>query len=803
VRNIDELIQAARWSQEEGNSVAEAIEFFEASKTRETNRLRSAAPSPASQRANSQPPSMLSFRKNPKTPREVSDRARSASPCSSDGEAAVHHREMNQAAEDSESVASVDVDDYEGKHDNMSEHQSEVDAKEATPNLPTTPTPKPSQQASEPRAWSSVLTTVKNVVYTPFKFFGRTPNAAEAATTNSGVSEFTFSHPHKPAQPLTTPTRSSKQRVKPQSERRGTTTNERRTSNHARVPQTERQRRHIDRSTPLHLRGVPSTRDMQDLHAQQASTRQRQREEEMASSEENELSHGKTFRAPSPSSESDDDGDITTTSTDDNEDAPASPSRKKEWRFLPQTVQITQTAQPARKVHFEAESSSGTRNEQKIWSPTKPLTSSQSIQFPTPREMAAASEPKKSAWRSPCLSRGDGADKFEITNTLVGDYAIWERVPSEGNNSPFVYVKDKNMRRPGFYRKLHKDDSEYKAYNMFGEEAYWYRFRDGYFIELNHNMEPTIRGATNMSDWREKMKDPIKLAEEKKFLLRKWALVPAWKKPLLLPNIRPYYKRLMEIGEFEPVGSPTGTATASGTSSNILSGTSSAATSSGTTSAGNSSGTYKFPEDDESDNEDDNVETDEADQAQFQTPPPKPRPGNAQLPQSQPTPQPQTAPQVPPTPARAALAAALANANKHRPSAPSNLRNVTQMSPLQQPDQENRDNTLENGSNGTTAKDTRTTMTPGKEAISKAPIKAPDALLQEAAEENMTAEEQNRQYAQVMKDLMNIPDEDIPNIVLPKAMKIQLPFGEDVDYDSMNAATKAAFEMNKENNGGL
>jgi hypothetical protein len=125
------------------------------------------------------------------------------------------------------------------------------------------------------------------------------------------------------------------------------------------------------------------------------------------------------------------------------------------------------------------------------------------------------------------------------------------------------------------------------------------------------------------------------------------------------------------------------------------------------------------------------------------------------------------------------------------------------MSPLQQPDQENRDNTLENGRNGTTTKDTRTTMTPGKEAISKAPIKAPDALLQEAAEENMTAEEQNRQYAQVMKDLMNIPDEDIPNIVLPKAMKIQLPFGEDVDYDSMNAATKAAFEMNKENNGGL
>ncbi|KAE9365995.1 hypothetical protein N431DRAFT_352145 [Stipitochalara longipes BDJ] len=706
---------------------------------------------------------MRSLRQNPVEPREASGRARSASLSPSGDEAAVHHSESNQATEDDESLASVD--DYEEKNDNMSE--SEVDAKEATPILPTTPSSTPSQQASEPRAWSSVLTTVKNAVYTPFKFFGRTPTATETATTNVKEPEFTFSHPHKPAQPLTTPTRSSKQRAKPQSERRSTATNKRRVSNPARIPQTERQRRHVDRSTPLHLRGVSSTRDMQDLHAQQASTRQRQREKEMTSLEENELSHGKTFRAPSPSSESesDDDGDVTTTMADNDEDEPISPPRKTEWRFLPQTIQ------PARKVRFEAQSTSDARHEQKIWSPTKPLTLSASLKFPTPEEIAAASVPGKSSrlyWQR---------DEIEMANPAVRNACWKEPVPSKEDNCPFYYVKDQTRRMP-YFRKLHKDDTEFKCYNMFGEEAYWFRFPlSGYFVELNHNQEPFLRGQHSMTRWRELMKNPEHLKKEKKALLWKWAQVPEWRKPLLLPEIRPFYKQLMEIGEFAPAGSSS----------------TSAATSSGMNSTANPSGTYKFPEDDESDEEGDHVETDNADQAQFQTPPPKPRPGNAQLPQPQPQ----------PTPARAALAAALANANKHRPSAPSNLRNVTQMSPLQQPDQENRENTIENGGNGTIAKETRPIMTPGKETTSKVPIKAPDAWLKEAEEANMTPEEQSRQLQQVMKDLMNIPDEDIPNIILPKAPKLQLPFGEDVDYVAMNAATKAAFEMNKENHGGL
>ena len=804
--------------------MTEAIEFFEASKSRKTNRVRSAAPSPASQRGNSQPPSMSSFHRNPSTPREVPGTTRSASLQLSNGEVAVRRSEMDEAAEDDESTGSFD--DYEEKNDNMSRNTSEVTADEATLILPTTPTMTPSQQASEPRAWSSVLTTVKKAVYTPFKFFGRTPNAAEAATTNLDKPEFTFSHSHKPALPLTTPSRSSKQHAMPHSERRGNTNNERRrVSFQARVPQTERQRRHVDRSTPLHLRGVPSARDMQNLHDQQASTRQRKRDEDMASLEENELSHGKTFRAPSPSSESDDEEDNATTMTDDN-DEPTSPPRKTEYAFLPQTVQ------PAQKVRFEAESSANTGSAKTIdFSLTNPRPS---LNFPTAAERRDAKE-------------------ASITNPAIKRRFERNQVPSEDGDSPYYYVRADDQWQGQYYRKVHKTDPEEKFYNMFGTEAFWFRLADDVFVELNHNGEPGLRasgpikpGFVRWSRWMEK---PRNLEKEKKALLAKWAKVPNSQKPLLLPGIRPFYKKLMEIGEFAPAGpSSTGTASASGTSSNTLSGTSSAATSSGTAtasgvssnnfscttsaatssgtpsasgmssnpfsgtasassvssnifsrttsaatsggtnSAANPSGTYKFPEDDETEGDGDDVEPDVADQAQFQTPPPKPRPGNAQLPQSQPQ----------PTPARAALAAALASANKHRPSAPSNLRNVTQMSPLQQPDQENRENTNENGVNGLTWSDPKWKMTPAKEMISNAAIQSEDELRKQAAAEEavMTPEEKRKQLDEVHRDLSAIPWDSFPDFILPKTQKMQWPEEDDFDYNEINAATKVAFESN-------
>jgi len=353
-------------------------------------------------------------------------------------------------------------------------------------------------------------------------------------------------------------------------------------------------------------------------------------------------------------------------------------------------------------------------------------------------------------------------------------------------------------------------DPDFRHLNMFGEEAWWFRLPPDWknpetFTELTHGHEPDTRGRYKWQ-WDNYMENPENLAKEKALLLRRWDKIPEEKKQKLLPRIRPFFKNLMKIGEFAEDYDPSST---------------SAATSS---SAGNPSGTFKAPsdsgsddEDDEDDGDDDDDDEDDGDDAQTntttvseadsalkqkqwdQTPPPKPRPGNAQLPQPQ------------PSPTRTALAAALASANKPRPliHGPSNLRNVTQMSPLQQADQENRENADENGARGTTAKESATDLTGVKETINEAPAK--ETWVKEFDETKMTSEERRRQLQQVRDDIMSIPDSDLPVLKLPKAplMNIQLPNGAG-EYsgamrDDVNEATLAAFEkilMGMKTNGG-
>jgi hypothetical protein len=842
------VIDAARvineWTQRNPTNILPSIqrfeEFLEASKSEGMARVRSAAPSPASQWANPQAPSneMVRQRQDLPSPRDASNRSSSASPNPSDGEAAIHHSEMNETAEDHDSVALPDDDDQ--GNDTMSENTSEVDANEAIPTLPTTPIQTPPQQAPEPRAWS-VFTTVKNAVSSPFKFLGAfTSKAGGAATTNGHETEFTFTHPHKPAQSFTTPTRSNRQRAKPQSERRGTVANQRRVSNSARVPQTERQLRHVDKSTPLHLRGAPSASDMQRLHDQQASTRQRQREAETASSDKNELSHGKTFRAPSPSSDSDDseediDVDADADDDDDDDDEVISSGPKKDWAFLQRNK--TNLQPPGEPVHITgmtpnmwkvvdkiAEEAGWVARENNQRSAPEPKSNlnSRRVHFQVDDE----NESTSNACDEPDICRTPSSSWSLPQNNSVFSLTREVKCNPDDPNDPYWMVRDPTMRTMKF-RMVKAGDPDFRHLNMFGDEAWWFRLPPDWknpetFTELTHGHEPDTRGRYKWQ-WDNYMENPENLAKEKALLLRRWDKIPEEKKQKLLPRIRPFFKNLMKIGEFAEDYDPSST---------------SAATSSG---AGNPSGTFKAPsdsgsddEDDEDDGDDDEDDEDDGDDAQVQslglrtigidadelqtntttvseadsalkqkqwdqTPPPKPRPGNAQLPQPQ------------PSPARTALATALASANKPRPliHGPSNLRNVTQMSPLQQADQENRENADENGARGTTAKESATDLTGVKETINEAPAK--ETWVKEFDETKMTSEERRRQLQQVRDDIMSIPDSDLPVLKLPKAplMNIQLPNGAG-EYsgamrDDVNEATLAAFEkilMGMKTNGG-
>jgi hypothetical protein len=847
------VIDAARvineWTQRNPTKILPSIqrfeEFLEASKSEGMARVRSAAPSPASQRANSQAPSnkMVRQRQDLPSPRDASNPSSSAGPNPSDGEAAIHHSEVNEPAEEHDSVA-LPVDDDQG-NDTMSENTSEVDANEAIPTLPTTPIQTPPQQASEPRAWSSVFTTVKNAVSTPFKFLGAfTSKAGGAATTNGHETEFTFTHPHKPAQPFTTPTRSNRQIVKPQSERRGTVINQRRVSNSARVPQTERQLRHVDKSTPLHLRGAPSASDMQRLHDQQASTRQRQREAETASSDKNELSHGKTFRAPSPLSDSDDseedidadtDADDADDDDDDDDDVEViSSGPKKDWAFLQRNktnlqppekpVHITGMTPNMWKVMDKIAEEAGwvaRENNQRSAPASKSNLNSRRVHLEDDDEC----EPTSNACDEPDICRTPSSSWSLPQDNGVFSLTRQVKCNPDDPNDPYWMVRDPTMRTQRF-RMVKAGDPDFRHLNMFGDEAWWFRLPPDWknpetFTELTHGWEPATRGRYKYM-WDLYMENPENLALEKERLLRRWDKIPEEKKQKLLPRIRPFFRNLMKIGEFAEGND------SSSTSAAASSGSTSAATSSVTSRAGNSSGTFKAPSDSGSDDEDDGDDAQvqslgprtigiDADELQTntatvseadstlkqkqwdQTPPPKPRPGNAQLPQPQ------------PSPARAALAAALASANKPRPliHGPSNLRNVTQMSPLQQADQENRENADKNGARGTIAKEPATDLTGVKETINKAPAK--ETWVKEFDETKMTPEERRRQLQQVRDDIMSIPDSALPVLKLPKAplMNIQLPNGAG-EYsgamrDDVNAATLAAFEkimMGMKTNGG-
>lgn len=663
---IDTLRSIVEWTQSsETNSLPSKERFIgllEASKSEEMTRARPSAPSPASQQASSQPASARSVRHNEKQHSAQDNQSPAVGVHPSGVKLSNHHREIEHPAEDGESDAlGYKSSDDEAKDDTMSDSQSEVDANEAAPTTPIQ-IQTLSQQAPEPRGVWSVLSTVKNVVASPFKFFGRNQNAGGAATTNSNETEFTFTHPHKFSQPPTTPTRSKKQRAKPQSERRRTS-NSSRASQSARVPQTERQRRHADKSKPLHMRGAPSESDLKDLREEQASTRRRQREAETANFEP---SHGKTFKVPDSDTTDSDDGD----GDDENqeqepEEAEITNSKPKTWAFLTQSKPVLEASAQAEQ------------------SPPKKKLPWDGEDWAWVADAARAEEAKK---RKQNAFRPQTQSLF-ANKTKIHDFQPFPNMPlppekdtSTGADDPYRY----ELFAPYNYRRINMNDEHDICYTMFGEEASFKKMQDGSFRKME-TPQDYFKGNTwfKVQLWNKNAKNR---EWERNTIEKKWASMPQSRREAL------GYK---------------------GPASN---GSSSAQTAT-------PSGTYKAPSDSGSDNERDddgnNVSAagdnftkpvgdftsrmqeiektaesstntnkgsaDENTSAQSvqdtgsalqqkqwnQTPPPKPRPSNAQLPQ--------------PSPAEIALA----NANKYKPTKPSGLRNVTPMSPLQV-EQENR-----------------------------------------------------------------------------------------------------------------
>jgi hypothetical protein len=788
--DIEKLRAIAEWTQSsEDNflpSKERLIGLLEASKYEDMTQVRSAAPSPASQQAPSQPPSTksTSHSETPNPPRTPPNQPDAASRYTSAGIFAVSRSEMKQPAKDYESNS--DALDDEPKDDTMSENASEVDANEAHP---TTPIQIPSQRASEPRAWSSVLTTVKNVVSSPFKFFGRTPTAGGAVTTNGNETEFTFAHPNKLPHPLTTPTRTSKQRVKPQSERRDISTKQRRVSSSSRVPQTERHRRHVDR-TPLHLRGAPSASDMQKLYDQQASTRQRQREAETASLEQDEPSHGKTFRAPSPlsdDSDSDDDDDEV------NGDEIAGSVLRKDWAFLTKNKPVLQApenepAPTAAPVNWDK---TDAQFEKACLKPKSSTTSR--VHFEDERSKKERLQEREERIKELFIGPFEKNRLCNLNEHMNRKNRV-VKMDGDDQTNPYYFARDPERHLP-MYRMIKENEPDWICENDFGEEAWWFHLPPDSenqwesFWKLEHGQEPYTRGRASRRriDFEAYMNKPENREKEKKLLLSKWNAMSESKKQALLPKLPQHLMNIMEFDDglphrrnkitkggkdafmdeyaiYQPLGFPsTSAATSSGTTNG----------SSTTTSI--SGGTFKAPSpsDSGSDNEEDgdverpeDIQTVPAPGSATPTPPPKPRPGNAQLPQ--------------PLPANAALG----SANKYRPFTPSNLRNVTQMSPLQQ-DQESREESSDKESD--------------KENRQKEKVNG--------ATETMTKEKAAAKLKDVYDLIRDLNAQGkIPPVVLPKArvMDFELPPeypGKYSDYrDEINGAIKAAFNKeNKEN----
>jgi hypothetical protein len=284
------------------------------------------------------------------------------------------------------------------------------------------------------------------------------------------------------------------------------------------------------------------------------------------------------------------------------------------------------------------------------------------------------------------------------------------------------------------------------------------------------------------------LNNPANKEKEKDRLLTKWKNLPESKKAALLPGLPKHLKTIMGI---EYSGQPQeGPAWRCGDTSlekyehyriyEADKSTSGAAASSGTSKAWN----VTVPEDSDEEDSDEEVQTGPA-RAPVQTPqvpttptpPPKPRPGNAQLPQ--------------PLPATTALP----NTNQYRQKAenallhgPSKLRNVTQMSPLQQ--EESREKEMNDKESD---KENRVQVNGSSETSTK-------------ESEEAKAKEAKAKEAKVKEVYDHIRALNAQGKILPaplpkaKVMDIQLPPGYPGKYsdfrEEMNSAIKAAFDTN-------
>jgi hypothetical protein len=547
--------------------------------------------------------------------------------------------------------------DDEANEDVMSDNQSEVDANEA---IPTTPIQSPSQQAPESRAWS-VFSKVKSAVATvasPFKFLGRYQNSGGAATTNGTETEFTFTHPHQFNQPPTTPTRSSKQRSKPQSERRSTTAS-RRISQSSRAPQTERMRRHVDKSQPLHLRGAPSASDMNDLREEQAATRRRQRESEIASLEQNDLNHGKSFRVPDSDDSDDDDGD---NQDQVSEDEMVSSAPKK-WDFLVQTKPNFEAPVQAEDITMGVYVEKGS---QSVGSQTE----RRSRLFPNKEDFPNIFPDARK--ENSMSSASDQQNKSAGPSSEQPQYV-------------YISIPELNNR---FYRRINTSDEDDVCLNMFGEEARFVKMRDGSYRKMDTPWD-VMKGHTWMAV-RAFERNPANQAGEKRAIEAKWARLGKEKRRAMgieepasngsssavedtsAEPVGVFTSRVQEAEKDVQSSAVSNKGSAVGDSSAPIGYFTSMMQQIEKEAAQSSTESNKGPADENTSTQSIQETGSTLQQKQWnQTPPPKPRPSNAQLPQ--------------PTAAELALA----NANKYQPKKPSGLRNVTQMSPLQL-EQENR-----------------------------------------------------------------------------------------------------------------
>ena len=817
---IDKLRAVFDWTQSSRKNVLPPeetlIAFLDA-------HVRSAAPSPASQQVTTQPSATKSTprREEHSSPRNTSNQSGAASPSTSTGGSASPPGEAKQSAQDNESDS--ESLNNEPKYNMMSPTASEVDD---TQELPTTPIQTPSQPASEPRAWpSTILKSVKMAVASPFKFFGRSPTKGGAATTNEA--EFTFTHPQQLPQPVTTPTRSSKQHVKPRSEQRVVSNQQSQISSRTRVPQTERRRRQTDKTpvhlrgassattlpnsnddqaatrqqqqakkTPVHLRGVvpastipksktdqAATRQqqakktpihlrgavpastvpastMKEFHDEQAATRQQQREAETARLEEEQPSVDKDdwrrprkFEAPDPNAPASDDDE------DDDSDDEANEGQPN--LQTPGGNQVTETKSQLLDRLF--------RTRQAPVAVQQNLYPGRSVRFRDDYDPPVVRQRGPTAALQLC----EPGKQLGYTNRVT------ELDPDDPTN-PYYFVRDPS-RRTQYYRMVNINEPDWICMNAFDEEALFYMLPGGLhgetYWEIQHGEEVSLRNGLTKLAWATWLNNPANKEKEKDRLMAKWNNLPESKKAALLPGLPEHLKTIMGIkSSGQPQECP---AWRLGDTSlekyehyriyEAAKSTSSATASSGTSEQARVS--YKHPSPASSDDEesDDEVQTRPA-RATVQTPqvpatpspPPKPRPGNAQLPQ--------------PLPANTAVA----NSNQYRQKAetallhgPSKLRNVTQMSPLQQ--EESREKELND-----------------KESDKENRVQVNGSTETKESEEAKTKEVMD--YIRTLNSQGKILPALLPEA---KAMDIQLPPGYPGKYSDyggeINSAIKAAF----------